>query len=129
MNIAWLVEPLLKWLFPKAPAWVPSLIARLLPEIVDLVQTVIQDDSISPVLTIEAVREILDESLDVIPGWADLEEGRRDLVLAGLTELALFLYGLADEHHEKVKPRLVKKEIRGVARDILAKYRSKVEAL
>lgn len=36
---------------------------------------------------ITAVRDTLDERLDELPEWGELEEGRRDTILSGVAEL------------------------------------------
>ena len=58
---------------------------------------------------IEHIESILDDHLDEVPEWAALGEEKRDRMLAGLVEWAVFLGSLADrKERRKVRAALAR---------------------
>lgn len=86
-----ILKSILPSLFPTAPAWVIGVLIDVVPEIVDIVSDLVDDPELDAEATAERVRVLLDDALDELPGWTELTEERRDTILAGLTEFALFI--------------------------------------
>ena len=107
MLIQTLISSLVALLFPKAPSWVGSFLTALVPAIIDLVEELQDHDEMDGSqkrkFVIHEVAELLDDTFDDIPHWADLEEEKRDRILGGLTELALFI---DRSYKEKRLPKL-----------------------
>jgi len=107
MLIQSLISSLVSLLFPKAPQWVGSFITALVPAIIDLVEELQDHDELEGsekrTFVIKEVAELLDDSFDDIPNWTDLDESKRDRILGGLTELALFIDG---SYKDKRLPKL-----------------------
>jgi len=82
------------FLFPRAPHWVGELVAALLPAVFDLVKTLTAKDipgADKRKIVVALVTEQLDEKMDDVPEWKDLDEGARDRIIGGMAELALFV--------------------------------------
>ena len=80
-------------LVPGIPGWVPPLVGAIVPAAIQIVK----DLEASPVkssdkfsLAVAELALVLDASFDAVPAWADLKESQRDVIIAGLVELALF---------------------------------------
>jgi len=117
--IDWLVPMVMRLLFPRAPSWISTFLAHMLPAIVETVKVAVATKKIDPALVIQDVRATLDEALDVVPGWGKLDETRRDTMLDGLTELALWLCEVLDKDgDDKVKPAEVRKLSRQLRRKL-----------
>ena len=86
---------LFQLVWPGAPAWLPRLGGEALPAIVALVRELDElQDRPGPQraeLVVKEVGQLLDEALDDVAEWHELEEARRDRILLGLVELALFV--------------------------------------
>lgn len=91
-----IIPVLLAHLWPSAPAWVAPTLTVAIPEVVEAVQELVDDDRISPSDTIIAVRDLVDDAFDEIPGWADEPEERRDLIVNGFAELAMLVAERSD---------------------------------
>jgi hypothetical protein len=90
-----LLEALLGFFFPAAPAWLLPMLDAALPGTVEIVHALEDRDDLSgPArarLAIEEVGALLDEALDDVPEWRAISEARRDRIIGGLVELALFV--------------------------------------
>jgi hypothetical protein len=52
---------------------------------------------------------VLDEAFDGVPEWSDIGEDRRDTIIAGLVELAVFLHGVGKSQDLKVAIKRLRK--------------------
>lgn len=90
-----LVSTLISLLFPGAPAWVSSLLVAMVPAVIDLVEELDDlKDRPGPErleFVVENTKKLLDEGFDDVPEWKALGEDRRDRIIAGVTELVLFV--------------------------------------
>jgi len=92
---------------PQAPAYVKTIISAALPLVFDLakdITSMIQKSGFDKQDVAEvaaSVRDLLDESLDTVPGWADLSEAKRDTVLDALEILTVWCAELADQDGDK----------------------------
>lgn len=89
-----ILTPIINLLLPGAKPWVRKFLALLIPALIEIVGDFLdkdEDDEDTLPEAIAAVHAGLDEVLDVLPEWRDLSEDRRDLILDGVAELALFL--------------------------------------
>ena len=94
-----LIQSLVTVLWPSAPGWAGEVIAGLLPLVAELVtekagQEMSGDEKMRSI--VKEVRELADEAFDDIPGWKTYPEKRRDRIIGGLAELALFLHEVSD---------------------------------
>ena len=109
-----LLSGLLPVLFPKIPMWVHLVLGDAIPAIVRLVRTMETDDTTKGPdkarKIIIASRQAMDEALDEIPEWREISEARRDRILGGIAELALFFTRL-EEVKEPAKLRKLRKKI------------------
>jgi len=111
-----LIAPLFAFLFPRAPMWVASLVGAALPAVIDLVEELdTAKDRPGPErfqFVVVEVAAMLDEAMDEIPEWGNLEEKERDRILGGLVELCLFI------HRTSYKKKRGKRDIRRALRKI-----------
>ena len=95
MLLANLVLTVFGLVFPAAPKWVGALVAQVLPFIIELVHDLMDDTDMSGAEKFEdvldGVKDHLDVAFDDIPEWRDLDEDKRDLIIGGLIELAVFI--------------------------------------
>ena len=119
MNFAsFIIRPVMRALFPKAPEWMVMVILDLVPEVVDVVREVREDQKLDVTDIIKRVRSIIDNAFDVIPEWETLGEDGRDEILNGLTRLALWLYEISDKVDGKVTPAQVKRATAKIRRHV-----------
>ena len=99
-----LIAAVLRLLFPKLAAWVPEMLAIAIPAVIEAVQELVEnkqlDGSAKYKLVVTSVATLLDEALDDVPEWGDLSEDKRDRILGGMTELALFIWSTS-EHGQR----------------------------
>ena len=96
-----IIQSLLSLLWPAAPAWAGEVLAGLLPLIVELVKEKDGDagsGSDKMAAVVAEARELADDAFDDLPGWRDYPEKRRDRIIAGLAELALFLNHVSSQN-------------------------------
>lgn len=96
------IKTLLRLLFPKLPAWLAPVIVGTIELVIDLVQDLPgrfkgwgKDKREAYIL--QKTKEYLDNSLDTLPGWGELTEERRDVILAGLINLGMFIADIAED--------------------------------
>lgn len=115
-----LVDFILKMVFPKAPPWVGTLLSTAIPAIIDLVDAIddVADKSGQQKFefVVNEVREMLDDSLDSLPEWGDIDEEARDRILGGLVEFAVFVNKVADDEGKKSARRRVRRAIKKIGR-------------
>lgn len=90
-----IVQSILSLLWPAAPAWAGEVIAGLLPLLAELVSEQAGEDTTGAEkmrAVVAEARAAADLAFDDLPGWKDYPEKRRDRIIAGLAELALFLH-------------------------------------
>lgn len=111
-----IVRLIIGLLWKDAPGFVVPLLARLLPELWEIVEDLIEDKALDALETAKEIEGALDEALDVLPGWRELSEERRDMVLGGLHELFVFLYTAFKKDDGKATRRDVNDVVRGLRR-------------
>lgn len=110
-----IVKVVFGFLFPGAPAWIGELLAGLIPAIFELVSDLEALDMPGrkkAETVIKWTRETLDELLDDVPEWRDLPEEKKDRILDGLNELALFAVRVGDSERSAAASRQLKKALR-----------------
>ena len=112
-----LLSKILSFIFPKAPEWVASLLAVIIPAIISAIRDIKQagEGEVFEAST-AAVASILDEAFDDIPKWAGLDESKRDAIIVGLSELALFIEDMVTDDGEEVTARQVRRAARKIRR-------------
>lgn len=118
--LATILEPVLKLLLPGAKPWVRKFLALLLPALIEVIGDFLDgdDEDVSFPEAVATAHDILDEALDVVPEWRDVDEARRDAILDGVVELALFLSDVARK--DKGSKRAVLKVTRRIRRGALS---------
>lgn len=104
-----LIPILLAQLWPAAPAWVAPTLTVAIPEVVDAVGDLVDDERLDAEATITAVRDLVDDAFDEIPGWADEPEERRDLIVSGVAELAILI---AERAETRAGARRIRRKLR-----------------
>lgn len=118
MMISGIVDFAFKLFFPKAPAWIATLLSTAVPAVIDLVEAIdeAQDkhgkDKFD--FVIQEVRKMLDEGLDSIPEWDTYPEEGRDRILGGLVELAVFVHKVADDDTPKAARRKLRRVLKSI---------------
>ena len=115
-----LVDFIFKLIFPKAPAWVGTLINTAIPAVINLVDAI--DDAADKSgaekfeFVIKEVSELLDDSLDSLPEWGELEEEARDRILGGLVEFAVCINKVAEDEGPRSARRKVRRAIKKIGK-------------
>lgn len=118
--LAQILSTLVRLLFPKAPEWVARFVGLALPaifEVIDELSTTDLEGQDKFKLAVHEIAGVMDEAFDEIPRWSELSEARRDLVLGGLVELAVFMQGLT-EGSDPVKNRALRRSVRRAVKDL-----------
>lgn len=99
----------MRLLLPSASPWVRNTITTLIPSVVALVVDVVdkKGSGNQAELAIKGAESVLDETLDELPEWKNIGEERRDKIIGGLAELALFIVSIA-ETDRSVRKRILK---------------------
>ena len=114
------IDFIFKMVFPKAPPWISTLLTTAIPAVIDLVEAI--DDAADKTghekfeFVVKEVREMLDESLDELPEWGEIEEEARDRILGGLVEFAVFVHKVADSNDES--PKKARRKVRRAIKQI-----------
>ncbi len=110
------IGPIVGILFPRAPAWVSRLIVAALPAVAELVEALDEAKDRSGAerfkFVVTEVSELLDDGLDEIPEWSELDEEQRDRILGGLVELCLFIHRASSTKAKRLNVRRALKKIR-----------------
>lgn len=109
--------------FAKLPPWLLPVLEEALPAVLELVDR-LRDIPGMPgpekkAFVVEQARAMFDEGFDQIPEWGALSEERRDRILGGLAELALFILEISDGDEDGV---VTAKEARKSARRLLGDF-------
>jgi len=115
-----IIEFIFGLIFPKSPKVLRQIVAVLVPHLAMAVQRVIADDRIEAPETISEVRGLLEATLATVPAWAVQSESRRDAILHGLTELALFIYEVSDKDKDH---KVSRHELRGTLKHMKKRLR------
>lgn len=111
-----LIGPIFSLIFPRAPAWIAKLIAAALPAVAELVEALDEAKDRSGAdrfkFVVSEVRELLDDGLDEIPEWSELDEEQRDRILGGLVELCLFIHRASSTKKKRVNVRRALRKIK-----------------
>lgn len=91
--LAALLTTLLSRKFPNVPKWVLKVVARALPQFVDLGKEVAtyQGYETRMAMALDGVEQILDDSFDDVPYWSDLNESDRDDILETVANVVLIV--------------------------------------
>ena len=65
-------------------------------------------------LAVNEVGELLDAALDEIPEWTDLEEEKRDAIIGGMVELAVFISAVVEDKGKRASRKDMLKAVRAV---------------
>ena len=116
--ISGIVDFAFKIFFPKAPAWIATLLSTAVPAVIDLVEAIddAQDKHGSEKfgIVVKEVRDLLDEGLDSIPEWDTYPEEGRDRILGGLVELAVFVHKVAEDDTPKAARRKLRRILKTI---------------
>lgn len=107
----------------KAPTWVVEFLVILLPSLIEAVQEALSAREMGVIETIETVRDILDDALDVIPRWADIDESVRDSIIEGIANLAMVIVDGAAKGEAPPKPVQLRKASKHIGRRIKREIR------
>lgn len=106
---------LLSLIAPNLPTTAVLWITTLVPAIVELVRGLKLGTDVSgsekKVAAVQAVRAMIDEHLDWLPKWKKLSEARKDRILDGAVELALFIIELEEEGVDTKTPLIDMKKV------------------
>ena len=123
------IKAAISLIFPGVGPIVADLVAAAFQLVFDLVKGLMGDDSKSGqekfLHAMTTARASLDEDFDTLPGWSELPEEKRDLIIGGLVELCVFLVKLGAkpeaEREARILARVMRKEARRQAKGKPAK--------
>ena len=111
MNALTIVTGIIEALFPKAPAWLLTFLVEVIPLVFNIVEALKASDAEGAEkfeVAVVHVGDALDDALDGVPEWGELDEEQRDRILGGLVELALWVSKLVDKYGKKKAKRKLK---------------------
>lgn len=101
-----IVTTLLRLVFPRIPAWVPTILIALITETINAVKEVEAANGYGSKkkltgaqkfeLVADNVEAFLAKRTASIPGWSEINPARRAKLVGGLIELAVFLVDIGD---------------------------------
>ncbi len=98
----------------KVPVSVFTFILNLIPEIAEVIRE-LRDHKAKgrekSKATVAATAELIDEKLDDIPEWRDLNEEQRDRMLYGLVEWVYWGMTIQEKHGKRGSRRLLRKAL------------------
>ncbi len=115
--LAQIINGVFRLLFPKAPAWVPQLLALAIPSTIEMVRELkeLQEEGkVKFGIAVSEISELLDDAFDDLPEWSSLTEEQRDRIIGGLVELAVFLEGLVGKMGKRKTLRSARSIMRGL---------------
>ena len=111
------VEALAGLLFPKAPTFAITIFIELFQATVEQVGQAREFEAMTGpekrAHVVAAVVAYADEAFDDVPTWGDISEKRRDRIIGGLAELALFILEAKDDG---TKPAAIRRKARRATR-------------
>lgn len=124
-----ILDLLLPVLFPKAPAWLLAVLVEGVPVIMDAVDELRDVPELEGAekasLVIRVAGQAFDDGFDDIPEWSEISEERRDRILSGMTELALFVLEASDKNDDgDTSPREVRKAFKGIRANVRRSLRA-----
>lgn len=117
--ITTLLTVALSLLLPSAPKWLPAVVGAALPAVFEVVDELRNAEIKGPQKLQLAITEIgkqFDKAFDEIPEWSELTEVRRDTIIKGLVELALFVASLSDEKGKRAARASIRRAVRKLKR-------------
>ena len=113
-----MIDLAFRMFFPNAPAWIGALLTTAVPAAIDLIEAVDEAKEKTGAekfeFVVSEVRELIDEGFDTIPEWSEYPEAGRDQIIAGLTELAVFIHRIAEDESPQAARRKVRKAIKKI---------------
>ena len=117
MLLASLIRSAVQLLIPGAKPWVAEFFSLAVPATIEMVQE-LQASSLRGSakfqLAVNEVGELLDAALDEIPEWTDLEEEKRDAIIGGMVELAVFISAVVEDKGKRASRKDMLKAVRAV---------------
>lgn len=117
MLLASIIRSAIQLLLPGAKPWVAEFFSLAIPATIEMVQE-LQGSSLKGSakfqLAVTEVGGLLDAALDEIPEWTDLEEDKRDLIIGGMVELAVFISDVVGDRGKRASRRDLVKALRVV---------------
>ena len=117
MLLASLIRSAVQLLLPGAKPWVAEFFSLAVPATIEMVQE-LQASSLRGSakfqLAVNEVGELLDGALDEIPEWTDLEEEKRDAIIGGMVELAVFISAVVEDKGKRASRKDMLKAVRAV---------------
>lgn len=117
MLLASLIRSAVQLLLPGAKPWVAEFFSLAVPATIEMVQE-LQASSLRGSakfqLAVNEVGELLDAALDEIPEWTDLEEEKRDAIIGGMVELAVFISAVVEDKGKRASRKDMLKAVRAV---------------
>lgn len=111
------VEAIAGLVFPKAPKFAITIFIELFQAVAENVSNAREfKDMTGPEKAEHVKREVIayaDKAFDDVPAWSELSEKRRDRIIRGLAELALFLLEAKDDG---TKPAAIRRKARKAAK-------------
>lgn len=115
--LASLIRSAVQLLLPGAKPWVAEFFSLAVPATIEMVQE-LQASSLRGSakfqLAVNEVGELLDAALDEIPEWTDLEEEKRDAIIGGMVELAVFISAVVEDKGKRASRKDMLKAVRAV---------------
>ena len=117
MLLASLIRSAIQLLLPAAKPWVSEFFSLAIPATIEMVQE-LQSSNLKGALKFQvAVNEVgalLDAALDEIPEWSSLNETKRDAIIGGMVELAVFISDVVDSKGRRASRKDLVKALRAV---------------
>jgi hypothetical protein len=117
MLLASLIRSAVQLLLPGAKPWVAEFFSLAVPATIEMVQE-LQASSLRGSakfqLAVNEVGELLDAALDEIPEWTDLEEEKRDAIIGGMVELAVFISAVVEDKGKRASRKDMLRAVRAV---------------
>ena len=117
MLLASLIRSAVQLLLPGAKPWVAEFFSLAVPATIEMVQE-LQASSLRGSakfqLAVNEVGELLDAALDEIPEWTDLEEEKRDAIIGGMVELAVFISTVVEDKGKRASRKDMLRAVRAV---------------
>ena len=115
--LASLIRSAVQLLLPGAKPWVAEFFSLAVPATIEMVQELKASSlrgSAKFQLAVNEVGELLDAALDEIPEWTDLEEEKRDAIIGGMVELAVFISAVVEDKGKRASRKDMLKAVRAV---------------
>jgi hypothetical protein len=122
MNIASILQSILRLAFPKLPTWSVSLLLAIFTEALAIVREVEAANGFGKKSKLSGAEkfELVSDNIEAflvgrtagIPGWSEINPARRAKLIGGLIELAVFIVDIADGELDMSNTRPTRAQIR-----------------